>query len=259
MQFPSRVSRKLARQQPKVFLTLLLTLPYNVQSSPSSGAEFSSRPRDLSSGSQSGLSRQLQVTPGAQIRGDLLVEVPFTVMLPTIGFNTEYKSRWREKRQGKHRRFPEADAQKIHINRLEEEKDPIDYEEEGFSKLQTSNLLSRVDTLFYYLQVHDETCRERAICEIVQNRLKYSPLSDILVSLFRKSRSFSLIHESPNLIRWDRYFYAGSLGLDSDGEEQRCQARYNSCDMSVDQMLNLPALKIWQLLADKVFIRITDQ
>lgn len=260
MHSPPRAGWTVARRQPKVLLTLLLALPCNVQPSAPSGAEQFAQPPPLPSRPESGFSRQLQVTTGGQIRGDLLVEVPLTLLLPTIGYNTEYKSRWRESRRRKERKFSEEEENEIHSNRLEEQERTFDSEnQEYFFNPITGPLLSRIDTLFFFLQVHDDTCRQRAICEIVQNQLKFSPLSDFLLSLFRKSRSNFLNDEKENLIRWDKYFYAASLGLNSDGPEQRCQTRYSSCSLSADQMINIPALKIWQIAAEKISIRIVDQ
>jgi hypothetical protein len=89
--------------------------------------------------------------------------------------------------------------------------------------------------------------------------LKFAPLSDFLLSLFRKSRNYFLNDEKENLIRWDKYFYAASLGLNSDGGDERCQKRFSSCSLRADQMINIPALKIWQMVAHKISIRIVDQ
>jgi len=260
MHNPPRAGWTVARRQPKVLLTLLLALPCNVHPSAPSGAEQFAQPPPLPSRPESGSSRQLQVTTGGQIRGDLLVEVPLTLLLPTIGYNTEYKSRWRETRRRKERKFSEEEEDEIHSNILEEKKLTFNSEsQEYFFNSITGPLLSRIDTLFFFLQVHEDTCRQRAICEIVQNQSKFSPLSDFLLSLFRKSRSNFLDDEHENLIRWDKYFYAASLGLNSDGPEKRCQARYSSCSLSADQMINIPALKIWQMAAEKISIRIVDQ
>jgi len=257
---PPRVGWSVARSQPKVLLTLLLALPCHVQPSPSSGAEQLAQPPSLPSRQEFGFSRQLQVTSGAKIRGDLLVGVPLTLLLPTIGYNTEYKSRWREKGGKQERKFTEAEDEEIHSNRLEEQERKFDSENpEYFFNPISGPLLSRIDTLFFYLQVHDEECRQRAICEIVQNHLKFSPLSDFLVSLFRKSRSHFLNDEKQNLVRWDRYFYAASLGQNSDDLNSKCQTRYNSCPLGADQMMNMPALRLWQLAAEKISIRIEDQ
>ena len=74
----------------------------------------------------------------------------------------------------------------MHNNILEKQEAAFDSEnEEYFFNPLTGPLLSRIDLLFFFLQVNDDVCRQRALCEIVQNQLKFSPLSDFLVSLFR--------------------------------------------------------------------------
>jgi len=256
---PTRVGWSVARSQPKVLLTLLLALPCNVQPSSSSGDEQFAQPQPLPSRQEPGFSRQLQVTNGGKIRGDLLVGVPLTLLLPSIGYNTEYKSRWREEKRRQGKKITESEEEEIHRNRIEEQEITFDSENsEYFVNPIIGPLLSRIDTLFFYLQVHDEECRQRAICEIVQNHSKFSPLSDLLRSLFRKSRNRLLNDEKQNLIRWDTYLYAATLGLSSAAMDSVCLNKYHSCFLGAD-MVNIPALRLWQLAAEKISIRIEDK
>lgn len=100
---------------------------------------------------------------------DLLIGLPLTLLLPTIGHNTEYKSRWRESRQ-------------IQVdNAMEEEEEELN--KENISVRQP--LLSRLHTFFWHLGVHEQGCRSRAICEIVQSNQQFAPLADYLSSLLR--------------------------------------------------------------------------
>ena len=96
---------------------------------------------------------------------DLLIGVPLTLLLPTIGHNTEYKSRWRESRQA------QVD------NAMEEEEEVLDNIRQP--------LLSRLHTFFWHLGVREQGCRSRAICEIVQSNHQFAPLGDYLSSLLR--------------------------------------------------------------------------
>ena len=93
-----------------------------------------------------------------QIFLDLLIGVPVSFLLPTIGFNTAYKKI--------RKRRPRMD------NEIEDdgEKDP---------------LLTRLDFLFDVLDIDDLDCQQKVICEVVSNQEKFSPLSDLLISLFR--------------------------------------------------------------------------
>ena len=89
---------------------------------------------------------------------DLLLALPLSVLLPTIGFNTAYK-----RREGRVRRVGS----------------------EAGTEEAAPPLLQRINFLFSSLDVDDEHCKQRAICEIVQKKLMYSPLSDLLISIFR--------------------------------------------------------------------------
>ena len=104
------------------------------------------------------------------IFSDLLIGLPLTLLLPTIGHNTEYKSRWRESRQ------------------VEVDNNTMQEEEEGEEEVildKEQPLLSRLHTFFRHLGVHEQGCRNRAICEIVQSNQQFAPLGDYLSSLLR--------------------------------------------------------------------------
>ena len=90
---------------------------------------------------------------------DLLLSLPLSFLLPTIGFNTDFK---REAGPG-----------------LERREDP------GPRSSRSPPGLERIDFLFQILHLEDEGCKQRAICEIVQNKMIYSPLSELLISIFR--------------------------------------------------------------------------
>ena len=103
---------------------------------------------------------------------DLLIGLPLTLLLPTIGHNTEYKSRWRESRR-------------IQVdNTMEDEEE----EEEVLDKEKP--LLSRLNIFFWYLGVREQGCKSRAICEIVQSNQQFAPLGDYLSSLLRWANNF---------------------------------------------------------------------
>jgi len=203
----------------QLLLTILLALPCNVQpwqpSSPPS--------------SSSSTSRQLEVTPGGSIRGDLLLSLPLSFLLPTIGFNTDFK---RETRPG-----------------LERREDPRTRSPPG---------LERIDFLFQILHVEDEGCKQRAICEIVQSKLLFSPLSDFLISVFRKSTSNFLEADVNSSVEWERYFYSSFIGQNSK-DENICKKTFSRCPLRAEQLVNIPVLKLWQLLASKISIRIDDE
>jgi len=201
-----------------LLLTILLALPCNVQP-----WQPSSAPPSPST------SRQLEVTPGGSIRGDLLLSLPLSFLLPTIGFNTDFK------REG----GPRAGRRE----------DPGARSPPG---------LERIDFLFQILHVEDEGCKQRAICEIVQSKLLFSPLSDFLISVFRKSTSNFLEADVNSSVEWERYFYSSFIGQNSK-DENICKKTFSRCPLRAEQLVNIPVLKLWQLLAHKINIRIDDE
>lgn len=203
---------------PPLLLTILLALPCNVQPwQPSSLPPSSST------------SRQLEVTPGGSIRGDLLLSLPLSFLLPTIGFNTDFK------REGGPREGRREDP-----------------------GVRSPPGIERIDFLFQILHLEDEGCKQRAICEIVQSKLLFSPLSDFLISVFRKSTSNFLETDVNSSVEWERYFYSSFIGQNSK-DENICKKTFSRCPLRAEQLVNIPVLKLWQLLAHKINIRIDDE
>jgi len=179
----------------------------------------------------------LTLTPGADLRGDLLIGLPLTLLLPTIGHNTEYKSRWRESRR-------------IQVdNTMEDEEE----EEEVLDKEKP--LLSRLNIFFWYLGVREQGCKSRAICEIVQSNQQFAPLGDYLSSLLRRPKSvFWREEEEESLsLAWVQSVAAAKMG-----EAGNCSTLLENCHHPVSSMLNIPSLRLWQLLAEHIALRIED-
>jgi len=181
----------------------------------------------------------LTLTPGADLRGDLLIGLPLTLLLPTIGHNTEYKSRWRESQNA------QVD------NTMQEEEE----QEEEEVILDKEPLLSRLHTFFKHLGVHEQGCRNRAICEIVQSNQQFAPLGDYLSSLLRRPKSVFWGEEGEEKmsLAWIQSVAAAKMGEVGD-----CSALLEKCDHPVSSMLNIPSLRLWQLLAEHIALRIED-
>ena len=90
---------------------------------------------------------------------DLMIGVPVSFLVPTIGFNTAYKRI--NKRSG---------APSMKSEDRAKESDP---------------LMSRLDFLFDVLDLREFDCQQRMVCEMVRDRDTFSPLSDLLLSIFR--------------------------------------------------------------------------
>ena len=90
---------------------------------------------------------------------DLLIGVPVSFLFPTIGFNTIYRKSGKQERRM-------------------EDRDP----EEDWRR---NPLLSRLDFFFRSLELDDTSCQQKLICELVQRPDKFSPISDLLMSIFR--------------------------------------------------------------------------
>ena len=90
---------------------------------------------------------------------DLLIGVPVSFLFPTIGFNTIYRKSGKQERRM-------------------EDRDPED-------DWRRNPLLSRLDFFFRSLELDDPSCQQKLICELVARPDKFSPISDLLMSIFR--------------------------------------------------------------------------
>ena len=99
--------------------------------------------------------------------------LPLTLLLPSIGYNTKYKSRYGA--------TPAEERDDTAYNSVD-----LEYS----SNLVTGPLLSRLDAFFHYLGVHSNVCRQRIVCELIQRDKQFSPLSNYLSILFRYDLSF---------------------------------------------------------------------
>jgi len=209
----------------QILLTLLFAFPCHDPS-----VTMASPSQSSSSHHQSSLPRLLQVTAGGNIRGDLLIGVPVSFLLPTIGFNTAYKKI--------RKRRPRMD------NEIEDdgEKDP---------------LLARLDFLFDVLDIDDLDCQQKVICEVVSNQEKFSPLSDLLISLFRKTRNKMMASSPDSSFRWDHYFYSSYIGQNSK-DKNVCLKNFQNCAFNTSQLVNIPVIHLWQLASKYLSIRIDD-
>ena len=110
---------------------------------------------------------------------DFMIGVPVSLLLPTIGFNTRYK---------RSRNFREKSPE---ITKRIGKEDP---------------LTSRLAFLFDVLQVHDANCQQKIICETLKDQQKFSPLSDLLLAIFR----FDFLQTFKIHSNFIYDFYAGS-------------------------------------------------
>jgi len=176
-------------------------------------------------------SRMLHITQGANIRGDLMIGVPVSFLVPTIGFNTAYKRI--NKRSGAPSMKSEDRAKKS---------DP---------------LMSRLDFLFDVLDLREFDCQQRMVCEMVRDRDTFSPLSDLLLSIFSKTENRMLDNRVESSIQHELLSYAAYLGQHS-GEEETCRNRFSSCSYHTSQLINTPVLFLWQLASQYLALRIDD-
>ncbi|KAJ6637523.1 hypothetical protein Bhyg_10254 [Pseudolycoriella hygida] len=95
-----------------------------------------------------------------------------------------------------------------------------------------SPILAKIDKIFLQLNVIDESCRERLVCNMYKNPAKYSPHSNFISAELSRDTAELRRPDSTNpaVIRFYRYVQAAR-----DGQDQKdCQEFYKLCQIRLD-------------------------
>ncbi|KAK3892869.1 hypothetical protein Pcinc_003297 [Petrolisthes cinctipes] len=111
--------------------------------------------------------------------------------------------------------------------------------------------LDKITSYFTHLQVDREGCRVKLLCDLASDPTTYFPASDIFLKQLRPQNG--PVDEEPHNRFW-MYLEASRTGISGDD----CGRRYPDCVLSLNHILNMPALKVWQLLARVLQINFTD-
>uniref|UniRef100_A0A182PN17 Uncharacterized protein n=1 Tax=Anopheles epiroticus TaxID=199890 RepID=A0A182PN17_9DIPT len=96
-----------------------------------------------------------------------------------------------------------------------------------------SPILQRLDKVFNSLGIVDESCRERLVCSMYKNPVKYSPHSNYVSAELSRDASELQKPTSTNaaVVRFYRYVQAAR-----DGQDQRdCQRIYSQCTINMEK------------------------
>ncbi|XP_064119998.1 uncharacterized protein LOC135224680 [Macrobrachium nipponense] len=208
--------------------------------------------------------RFIGITDGGLYRGDLVVYLPITILLPTLAFRSRYSLAGRKSFDWSSFLFGRNQARSLDSEDIRGRVDQVltnqvRYDPNLFEYKTDPNfgpLLSRIDAYFHYLRVHDDECRMRAICQLAQNPQKYSPLSYLVLSALKKSESL----KRPTLynavvFRFLRYYWAAERGVSN----YRCDHAYRQCPAGLEDIVDMRVLTFWQNLASLVSIKLSDE
>ena len=136
-------------------------------------------------------------------------------------------------------------------------------------------LLSRLDLLFESLGVGDFSCQQKLICELGRDHQNFSPLRDLVTSIFRykslylinyRSQVFHVFSKSSSTqldpfykrsTSWEQLSYSFHIGNTSK-HKKACSNKFTSCTFDLPQLINIPILQLWQLASNYIDIRLDD-
>jgi len=220
--------------------------------------------------------RFIGITDGGVYRGDLVVYLPITVLLPTFAFRSRYSlagrrtSDWLSflmdvgKTMGRSYHYADNNIDDEDIRGPVDRmilQDQVKYDStlpEYQKDLNFGPLLSRMDAYFTYLRVQDDGCRKRAICQLARDPETFAPLSQLVLSVLRKSEGFSRpATYEPSVFRFKSYYWAAERGADSNAGD--CGLLYDKCPADLRDILNMRVIGFWQKLASLVNIKLADE
>lgn len=193
--------------------------------------------------------RHIQLTEGATARGELVLWMPLTVVLPSLAFRSQHTSPASQRRL--HSGQYDGAAQVTSEPRTAYDWAAPEYRAAG----TVGPLLSRVDAVFHYLHVPEAACRQRTICQLAQRADDMEPVSGLVLRALRKGDiSATAAAEQSAVSRFSQYQTAAERGL--FGAD--CGSIYSRCASDLSQLINMPVLRLWQWLAARLALHITD-
>lgn len=243
--------------------------------------------------------RLIGVTDGGLYRGDLVVYLPITFLLPTFAFRSRYSlagkknSDWwgllsflgrskeaRARERGHGKPFDIRGP----VDQVLTERVRYDPALQDYIVHEYGPLLSRVDAYFHYLRVHDDDCRLRAICQLAAHPAAFTPLSHLVLAPLKKSESVKRPRTyHPAVFRFFRYYWAaerGAAAARKEGDESAgrtekwtgkrgkgvkgpagsaCRLAYPKCPADLEDIVNMRVLRFWQQVANYVSIKLSDE
>ncbi|XP_032782451.2 uncharacterized protein LOC116920343 [Daphnia magna] len=119
--------------------------------------------------------------------------------------------------------------------------------------------LQKIDIYMDYMEIRDDMCRQRFICEVASSPDTYSPLYGI----FKKQLTTDLEVKKSYFSRFFRYYNALIEGKKSAIQHPAnptaiCHQLFGECPNDIKETINMDVLHIMQFLTQKFHIEFAD-
>jgi len=183
-------------------------------------------------------------------RGLLVVWVPISFVLPTLGASARGSSGGHGHGNGNGNELMKASGRKLY--------DPL--AEKFDFDVHYGPLLSRLEGYFDLLQIGDPHCRRKLICTAAALPERYQPLTQLFRRLFERSQAFrrpEFYH--PALKNFFTYYWANKKGRGYAATPDECQRQYSGCPLPVDGFIRTEMLTFWQKMSQRFAIQLQDE
>ncbi|KAK8404968.1 hypothetical protein O3P69_001508 [Scylla paramamosain] len=198
-------------------------------------------------GSDEGEARYIYVNTESPMTIAVLLNVPLSLALPIVARHEHYHSSYEGRRLPPP--LPESSSSQHHYEYSSHDGDNLLHDDPHYFT-ETSRLAS----YFIYLKVVDAPCQERLLCELASDPPAFFPASDIFLKELRPQHGD--VEEDEHNRFW-RYVRAARGGV-TEGDPAGCRARHPACPVAIGEVLNMTALRVWQLLAQIADISFTN-
>ncbi|XP_057377799.1 uncharacterized protein LOC130699563 [Daphnia carinata] len=119
--------------------------------------------------------------------------------------------------------------------------------------------LQKIDMYMDYMEIRDDMCRQRFICEVASLPDTYSPLYGI----FKKQLTTDLEVKKSYFSRFFRYYNALMEGKKSAAQQSAnpaaiCHQLFGECPNDINETINMDVLHIMQFMTQKFRIEFAD-
>ncbi|XP_064099490.1 uncharacterized protein LOC135210559 [Macrobrachium nipponense] len=195
--------------------------------------------------------RYIYINPDASFTLGALLNMPLALALPSLKFRT-YVGYLPTDSVDSTSSYVRPFSRSLHLGDAEQEEerrsDLFLYDDPYYST-QTAKLRA----YFSYMQIEEEECREKILCQLASDPDTYYPMSDIFLrQLFPHHGP---VKEDPNNRFW-RYLSASKLGFLSDLRD--CRKLYRKCPLELKEIVNIVVLRVWQAVSKVISIKFVD-
>ncbi|XP_068227447.1 uncharacterized protein [Palaemon carinicauda] len=231
-----------------IFISLIMLLNMTL-ANPDEELTSNDYPEYGENGEEEG--RYIYINSDASFTLGALLNMPLALALPSLKF----------RRYLPYIPTDSMDSTSSYVRSFKEALHPEEAEqaEEGRSNLYLyddphySSQTNKLRAYFAYMQIEEEECRMKILCQLASDPENYYPMSDIFLRQLLPHHG--PVKEDPNNRFW-RYQSASKMGILSTPGD--CRKLFRNCALELKEVVNINVLRLWQAISKVINIKFCD-